>query len=151
MNDENDSAMLRARLEARHQESYRRVEVITGERRRRDWSPEEKDEILLACAEPGVNISAVARRYGVNRGLLNKWRKAAGLPIGRRGGRGLDVPVFVPVTISDEVVASQSADNRSDVDAGRIEIELGGGRIVMSGNVTPELAQAVVSALRGKR
>ncbi|WP_458380628.1 transposase [Rhizobium ruizarguesonis] len=61
--------------------------MITGERRRRDWLPEEKDEILLACAEPGVNISRVARRYGVNRGLLNKWRKAAGLPVGRRGGR----------------------------------------------------------------
>ena len=151
MDDENDSAMLRARLEARHQESYRRVEVITGERRRRDWLPEEKDEILLACAEPGVNISRVARRYGFNRGLLNKWRKAAGLPVGRRGSRGLDVPVFVPVTISDEVVEAQSADNRSDLAAGRIEIELGGGRMVMSGNVAPELAQAVVAALRGKR
>jgi len=67
MDDENDSA----RLEARHQESYRRVEVITGERRRRDWLPEEKDEILLACAEPGVKISGVARQYGANRGLLN--------------------------------------------------------------------------------
>lgn len=151
MDDENDSAMFRARLEARHQDSYRRVEVITGDRRRRDWLPEEKDEILLACAEPGANISGVARRYGVNRGLLNKWRKAAGLRVGKRGGRGLDVPVFVPVTISDEVVESQRADNRSDVDSGRIEIELGGGRIVMSGNVTPELARAVVSALRGKR
>lgn len=151
MDDENNSAMLRARLEARHQASYRRVEVITGERRRRDWLPEEKDEILLACAEPDVNISAVARQYGVNRGLLNKWRKAAGLPVGRRGRRGLDVPVFVPVTISGEVFEAQSADNKSDLAAGRVEIELGDGRIVMSGNVTPELAQAVVSALRGKR
>lgn len=151
MDDENASAMLRARLEARHQDRYRRVEVITGERRRRDWSPEEKDEILLACAEAGVNISAVARRYGVNRGLLNKWRKAAGLPAGRRGRRGLDAPVFVPVTISGEVVEAQSSDNKSDLAVGRVEIELGDGRIVISGNVTPELAQAVVSALRGKR
>ena len=151
MDDENDSAMLRARLEARHQESYRRVEVITGERRRRDWLPEEKDQILSECAEPGVNISGVARRYGVNRGLLNKWRKAAGLPVGRRGGRGLDVPVFVPVTISGEAVEAQSAGNRSDVAAGRIEIELGGARMVMTGYIAPELAQAVVAALRGKR
>lgn len=151
MDDENDSAMLRARLEAGHQDSYRRVEVITGERRRRDWLPEEKDEILLACAEPGVNISGVARRYGVNRGLLNKWRKAAGLPVGRCGGRGLDAPVFVPVTISDEVVDTQSADNRPDLAAGRIEIELVGARMVMTGDVATELAQAVVAALRGKR
>ncbi|WP_458380627.1 hypothetical protein [Rhizobium ruizarguesonis] len=55
------------------------------------------------------------------------------------------------MTISDEVVEAQSADNRSDLAAGRIEIELGGGRMVMSGNVAPELAQAVVAALRGKR
>lgn len=150
MDDENDSAVFRARLEARHQESYRRVEVITGDRRRRDWLPEEKDEILLECTEPGVNIFGVGRRYSVNRGLLNKWRKAAGLPIGRRGGRGLDIPVFIPLTISEEVVEAQSADNRSDLAAGRIEIELGGGHMVMSGNVAQELLQAVVAALRGK-
>ncbi|RVP94220.1 transposase, partial [Sinorhizobium meliloti] len=60
--------------EARHDGVYRRIEVITGRRQRRSWTDEEKARILAESAEPDVNISAVARRWGVNRGLLNVWR-----------------------------------------------------------------------------
>ena len=57
--------------QARHvSDSYRRVEVITGGRRRRDWSDEEKARIVAASAVPDANISEVARRNGVCRGLL---------------------------------------------------------------------------------
>ena len=53
----------------RHQHSaedveYRRVELITGRRRRRDWTLDEKAEILSACMVPGSKISEVGRRYG---------------------------------------------------------------------------------------
>ena len=56
---------------------YRRIELITGlrggdagrRRRRRRWWPR-------ACSR-GVNISALARRSGVNRGLLQTWRRTA--------------------------------------------------------------------------
>lgn len=65
--------------ETRHEGKYRRIEVITGHRQRRNWTDEEKARILTESAEPGVNISAVARRWGVNRGLLNVWRRQAGL------------------------------------------------------------------------
>ena len=41
---------------------YQRVEVITGRRRRRDWSDDEKARILGQSADPEVNISEVARR-----------------------------------------------------------------------------------------
>ena len=57
--------------------AYQRVEVITGRQRRRTWSDEEKGRILLESSEPGANISAVARRNGVSRGLLSVWRRAA--------------------------------------------------------------------------
>ena len=58
-------------------DSYQRVEVITGLRRRRDWSDAEKARILAESADPEVNISEVARRNGVSRGLLNVWRRKA--------------------------------------------------------------------------
>ena len=61
---------LEAMDEARHEVDYRRVEVITGRRRRRNWTDDEKARILEESAEPDANISAVARRWGVNRGLL---------------------------------------------------------------------------------
>jgi len=70
--------------EARHDGVYRRIEVITGRRQRRNWTDEEKAQILAESAEPDVNISAVARRWGVNRGLLNVWRREAGLTNGWR-------------------------------------------------------------------
>ena len=74
--------------EARHEGKYRRIEVITGRRQRRNWTDEEKAQILAESAEPDVNISAVARRWGVNRGLLNVWRREAGLTSRRSAQAG---------------------------------------------------------------
>ena len=70
--------MLEVMDEARHEGKYRRIEVITGRRQRRNWTDEERARILAESAEPGVNISAVARRWGVNRVLLNVWRARPG-------------------------------------------------------------------------
>ncbi|WP_375144027.1 transposase [Bradyrhizobium sp. Ash2021] len=64
-------AMLDARQEGC---SYRRIELITGERRRRRWTAEEKARIVAESFEEGANISEVARRNGVVRGLLTVWR-----------------------------------------------------------------------------
>src|SRR5271154_1789943 len=54
--------------------SYRRVEVITGERRRRRWTGEEKARIVAESLEQDASIAEVARRNGVARGLLTVWR-----------------------------------------------------------------------------
>ena len=97
-----------ARLQVRHEGSdYRRVEVITGRRQRRSWTAGEKAAMVAASAEPGANISEVARRFGVNRGLLAGWRR----------------------------------------EGGRIDMELDGARLVITGDVDPVLAAAVVEAL----
>src|SRR6202008_5183686 len=56
-------AMANAMLDARQEgDSYRRVEVITGERRRRRWTGEDKARIVAESFEEGANISDVARR-----------------------------------------------------------------------------------------
>ncbi|WP_200909767.1 transposase [Azospirillum thiophilum] len=70
---------------------YRRIEVITGRRQRRSYRAEEKARIVAESAVPGANISEVARRNGVNRGLLTVWRREAGV-----------VPVSVPGEYSPE-------------------------------------------------
>lgn len=84
--------------EARHDGAYRRIEVITGRRQRRNWTDEEKARILADSAEPDVNISAVARRWGVNRGLLNVWRRQAGLTARRSVQACAQQAMFVPVS-----------------------------------------------------
>ena len=56
---------------------YRRVELITGMPGHMRRSDEERARILAESFEPGANIAAVARRHGVNGGLLHYWRKRA--------------------------------------------------------------------------
>ncbi|RVK06509.1 IS66-like element accessory protein TnpA [Sinorhizobium meliloti] len=127
--------------EARHDGAYRR-----------NWTDEEKARILAESAEPGVNISAVARRWGVNRGLLTVWRREAGLTSRRSEQACAQQAMFVPVTVVGERTLHQSAS--SDIASGasgRIEIEIAGARLTVIGSVAPELAQAVVAALRGRR
>lgn len=64
-----------------------------------ELTDEEKARILAESAEPDVNISAVARRWGVNRGLLNVWRRDAGLTSQRSARSSAQQAMFVPVTV----------------------------------------------------
>src|ERR1700751_2631937 len=100
--------------------SYRRVEVITGTLRRRRWSTMEKARIVAESAAAGVNISEVARRNGVSRGLLNIWRRQA------RQASSKGVP-FVQLRVTESHVEPEADRTaaRSLVTAGgdaRIEI-----------------------------
>jgi transposase len=51
------------------------VEVITSVQRRRRWSAEEKRSMVEEAEQPGMSISAVARKYGVHPNQLFKWRR----------------------------------------------------------------------------
>jgi transposase len=113
----------------------RRVEVITGAERRRQWRPEEKARITAESFEPCVNVSAVARRHGVSVGLLHYWRKCA------RDSAGAEPLRFLPVV-------ARAPEPASDGSGGVIEIELAGSRIRLSGPVDPANLRAVLAAVR---
>jgi transposase len=51
------------------------VEVITSVERRRRWSAEEKRALVEEAEQPGMSISAVARKYGIHPNQLFKWRR----------------------------------------------------------------------------
>jgi transposase len=87
------NVMLDARQEG---DSYRRVEVITGRRRRRRWTAEEKARIIAESFETDANISEVARRHGVARGLLTAWRRQFATAARSK------LPSFVAVQIAAE-------------------------------------------------
>jgi transposase len=94
-----DNASLNAMHQDRHEaDAYRRIELITGTVRRRRWTNDEKATIVAESTRPGVNIAEVARRFGVNRGLLQTWRRKA---IGER-------PVFVPLCAAGMVAADNN-------------------------------------------
>ena len=146
-----DGVRLHPRLEAMDEDRpYRRVEVITGRRQRRVWTAQEKARIVAESAVPGANISEVARRNGVNRGLLMVWRREAGaVP----EATPAQTPLFVPVTVVEEPAPAPPRDRRQasrETAPGRIEMDLRSGRLVFHGAVDPGLAAAVVAAARGR-
>src|ERR1700675_4290492 len=89
--------MVDAMLDARQEGgSYRRIEGITGQRRRRRWTTQEKARIVAESFEGGANISEVARRNGVVRGLLRGWEHKMGPAVSTRALG------FVPVRIASD-------------------------------------------------
>jgi transposase len=149
-------AMLDARQDGG---SYRRIEVITGQRRRRRWTAQEKARIVAESFEEGANISEVARRNGVVRGLLTVWRHKLA------AAAGVNAPGFVPVLIASEGAPVTSGEPGCLAPAparlemasapgkirGVIEIEVSGARIRVEPGVDTTTLTTVLSALRGGR
>jgi len=117
----------------------RRIELITGRKRRRRWSREEKARITALSLEPGANVSEVARRNGVSIGLLHTWRRCAR----ERASCGEEAFRFVPVVTT---TAGERAGRESR--AGDIELELHGTRIRLNGRVDQANLVAVLSAVK---
>ena len=134
--------------QSRHDaDCYQRVEVITGRRRRRDWSDEEKARILAESAEPEVNISEVARRNGVSRGLLNVWRRRARLVT----DEGLQ---FVQLRLDDGADARSGVIDPSRVvacPAERIEVTIAGATVRVPIGVDAATLERVLAAVRSTR
>ena len=146
----------------RHQSGgYRRIELITGEARRRPWSAEEKSRILAESFEPGAKVADVARRHGMNRSLLWNWRHE----VRKRGADG--ERTFVPIRVMDamdgmptcDALAAPATAGCGPVSAGAgsggaatgtIEIEMGGARVRVSGVVDAAALRQVLSHLRRK-
>ena len=147
----------------RHQNSgYRRIELITGEARRRPWSAEEKSRILAESFQPGVKVADVARRHGMNRSLLWNWRHEAR----KRGADG--ERTFVPIRVMDVVapipscepvkrqpsagcgLVSAVEDDSAGAVTGTIEIEMGEARVRVNGAVDAAALRLVLSHLRRK-
>ena len=100
--------MRKARHQDRHDgASYRRLEQITGSKRRRARSAREKASIVAETFAPGANVSEIARRHGLNRGLLFTWRRqvrrARPSPVAAAASEEGRVPAFVPVEVEDAV------------------------------------------------
>src|SRR5260370_40861286 len=57
------------------EQSYRRIEILTGTPRRRRWSAEEKARIVAESSAPGAVARTVALRHGVHPNQLYGWRR----------------------------------------------------------------------------
>jgi transposase len=48
---------------------------LMSEKKRRKWTASEKLRIVLTCLQPGVEVSEVCRREGINPTMFYTWKK----------------------------------------------------------------------------
>jgi len=115
------------------------VTVLMGAGRRRDWSDEERLEILREAFSPGAKVQHVARRYDVSRSLIYQWRRTA-----LRRAQA----TFVPVVIDDTPELAVAPAAPTDTEAA-VVLELPDGRrLRISASTPPALAVAALRAVR---
>lgn len=96
-----------------------RVEVITSVERRRRWSREEKERLVVASFEPGVTASEVARSAGIHVSQLFRWRKELCDRVDV--GATQLVPVEI-VPAAQPPVVETPASSRSSLAAGAVSV-----------------------------
>jgi transposase len=123
----------------------RRIEVITGVERRRQWPDEEKQAIIAESSQDGAVISDVARRHGLRPQQLFNWRNE----FRKREARLMcgEAPAFAPVMIADDRPAAASAEAPVS-DAPLIEIMLGGVTVRTRGAVDAQVLAAVLRVVK---
>ena len=138
-----------------------RDHIVVVETRRR-WTDDERRQALEETRD--LPVSAVARKHGMAKSLLFRWRKEAGLTGKRRqtddprGSRC--VAGFVPVQIATVPAVKFSGNLPSPPtsvpapvahEAGSIEIELTSGtKLRVSGTVRTEALRQVIAALEAR-
>ena len=123
---------------------------------RRNFRLNDKKRVVAEALAPGASISAVARRYGIDRPLLFRWK--------RELAPCEPDPVFLPVTVSDRPHAAEALSPVSltpapepaaapvIVERVREEIKfelVGGRRVRFARDTDPASVRAMVEMLEG--
>lgn len=135
-------------------EPVRRMELFTGQGRRRSWSDDEKASILAESYAGGESVCSIARRHGLTPQQLFTWR---------RGARTAAVAAvtFAPVVVAPtpKLPTCESTPPRKERKSARrparkrraaaaIELEAGGVTVRVSDGASPEAIAAVIRALK---
>jgi transposase len=121
------------------------LEVVDTGRRRR-WSEDEKLKIVLESLQAPRQVAATARRYGVSRSLLLRWRRSF-----HPGPKDAAHQVgFIPAMVVAESGATPGPVGPAG--GGAIEIEFAAGaRMRITGTVDTATLKAAVAALADGR
>jgi transposase len=133
-------------------EPVRRIEVFTGQGRRRAWTAADKLEIVAESYDPGASVCGVARRHGLTPPQLFAWRRAA-----RKRLEAEAPPAFVPaIVVSPGPAAAPAPKPRPKRrgprrSAAAIELEASGVTVRIGDGASPATIAAVIAALKGAR
>lgn len=127
------------------------IDIITGEKRFRRWTEEEKLSILAAAFAPGAVTAQVAKRANISTGQLYTWRKQFMKPK-TDGCRGFapvvavaNTPPALPAPETPAPAALPMMAAPGELPA--IEIETKGGKARIPPAMPAALAAAVIRAM----
>ena len=106
-------------------------------RRRRRFSAEFKREVLQACEQPGMSLSGVALRYGLNANMVRKW------VVRQRPGES--VPP-APTKLLPVVLAPTSGNESTAA----IEIETARGLVRIHSRADAQLMRVVIESMTAR-
>ena len=122
---------------------------IEGKETRRRHGDAFKQELVERSLQPGASVSAMAHEHGVNANLLFNWRRLHLRALAAKPAAPLH-PALLPVTVVPELptAAPVPAAPPARTPNGTIEIEIGGARVRMRGNVDDMSLRSILRALR---
>jgi transposase len=108
-----------------------------------------KQELVERSLQPGASVSALAQEHGVNVNLLFNWRRLHLHALAVKPAASLH-PALLPVTVVPElpIAAPPPAAPPARAPSGTIEIEIGGARVRVRGNVDDTSLRGILRALR---
>ena len=129
--------------------AVRRLEVITGTGRRRQFSEDFKAGIVEETLVPGAIVSAVARRHGLTPQQVFTWRRQARQPVASEA----EAPQFVPAVVEPALPARPSRGRlrkrtRPVARSGSIEVEIEGVSVRIGRGADAKTVAAVLRALK---
>jgi transposase len=139
--------------------SLARYEILAGDLRRRHWPQALKEEVVLETLAAGATVTQVARRRGIDRSLIYRWRREMKI------GRAAQAQTFLPVQVSEAKPPAVSGSDSGPAAAeppesatrgggrptGRMEIALDRGRrITVFADVDAAALARVIGVLDGR-
>ena len=132
-------------------DGLRRMDVVVSGGGRRSWAPDVKARIIAESLVPGVNVSEVARRNGMQPQHLYMWRRKA---LERMAEGQQDYREFVPVRIAETPMVTSASTSvidekcAGDIIAAQIGLELGGATLRIPGGASADHIVRVLQAVR---
>jgi transposase len=131
--------------------AVRRLEVITGTGRRRQFTEDFKARIVEETLTPGAVVSDVARQHGLTPQQVFTWRRQARQPVVSTDSR---TPHFVPAVLETALPSRPTRERQRrrtrqlDRTSGSIEVEIEGVTVRIGRGAEAKTVAAVLRALK---
>jgi transposase len=118
---------------------------------RRKYTTTFKRELVERCLRPGASVSGIALENEINANVLFRWRREHVRGTTRAKGHDAAQAVLVPVNVAAEVTPGvlEATPATKSKPVGIIEIDIGGARVRLHGQVDESNVRCVLHTLRG--